>query len=107
MGKAAMKPELIHDKITDVAFVDFYGAKAVCPVQVIDVTDDLGLKSQVLARVADDGTLLGVVIENYGAFRREVRVKYAALAVDRIIELILNTVKGLVQSRSEIVHAHC
>ena len=97
-----MKPELVHDKTTDVAFIDFFEAKADSRIRVIDVSDDLGLKSQVLARVDQQGNVLGVVIEDFSAFRREVRLKYAAFAVDKIIELIVTTVRGLIQGQHQL-----
>jgi hypothetical protein len=91
-----MKTELHHDKNTDVAYVD------VCPtpeggvrIDVIDVTEKLGFKTQVLARVDEEGHLLGLIINDYSAFRRELRRKYWALAVERILDLLISKVRDL------------
>jgi hypothetical protein len=91
-----MKTELHHDKDTDVAFVD------VCPspqeglrIDVIDVTEQLGFRTQVLARVDEEGHLLGLIINDYSAFRRELRRKYLALAVEKILDLIISKVREL------------
>lgn len=97
MGKIAMKIHLEHDKATDVAFVDVCEAPDGARIEVQDMTECLGLKCQVLARIdAESGDLLGLIIQDYGAFRREIRIKYVALAVDRIIDLFVITLKGVI-----------
>jgi hypothetical protein len=94
-----MNLEVSHDRTTDVAYVD------ACPkpashvrIDVVDVTKQLGLKTQVLARVTEDGEVLGLVIQDYGKFKRELRVKYLSLAVERLLELLLSKVR---------LFAHC
>jgi hypothetical protein len=91
-----MKTELHHDKVTDVAYVD------VCPtpesgvrIDVVDVTEQLGFKTQVLARVDEKGNLLGLIINDFSVFRRELRSKYWALAVEKILDLIISKVRDL------------
>lgn len=97
MGKIAMKIHLEHDRATDVAFVDICETREGANIEVLDVTECLGLKCQVLARIdSETGNMLGLIIQNYGSFRREIRVKYVALAVDRIIDLIVGKVKGVI-----------
>ena len=93
-GEKAMKAALHHNRETDVAYVD------VCleiphnlRIDVVDVTETLGLKTQVLARVDENGRLLGLVIQNYPAFRRELRRKYLALAVERLLDLLISKVR--------------
>ncbi|MGB8478846.1 MAG: hypothetical protein WCE63_08395 [Acidobacteriaceae bacterium] len=94
-----MIDNLHYDKDTEVAYVD------VCPnppegvrIDVVDVTQELGLKTQVLARVDENGELLGLVIQDYPAFKRELRRKYLAFAVEKIIELIVSKVRDVVYS---------
>lgn len=105
MGKVAMKTQLEHDKLTDVAFIDVCEPTANARIEVIDVTEFLGLKSQVLARMdCESGDLLGLIIQDYSAFRREIRLKYVAFAVDRIIDLIVGKVKGFVTTTTSSAH---
>jgi hypothetical protein len=89
-----MKVDLHHNRETDVAYVD------VCAelprnarIDVIDVTQKLGLKTQVLARMDENGELLGLVIQNYPAFKRELRRKYLAFAVERLLDLLISKVR--------------
>lgn len=94
-----MNPEISHDRVTDVAYIDICHKPAEhIRIDVRDVTDQLGLKTQVLARVTEDGQLLGLIIQDYRKFKREVRVKYLAFAVERLLELILSKVKELTGS---------
>jgi len=109
-----MTVELSHNRETDVAYVD------VCPpvhpevrVSVMDVTERLGLKTQVLARVTEDGELLGLIIEDYSAFKREVRIKYLAFAVERLLDLLISKVRDAMSSSPggchedrRLAHAH-
>jgi len=89
-----MNIELHHNKETDVAYVDVCvtGSTGV-RVDVLDVTQRLGLKTQVLARMDENGELLGLVIEDYPSFKRELRRKYLAFAVERILDLIVSKVR--------------
>ena len=102
-----MKTELHHDKNTDVAYVD------VCPtpeggvrIDVIDVTEKLGFKTQVLARVDEEGHLLGLIINDYSTFKRELRRKYLAFAVERILELIISKVRDLTSQSARCSDIH-
>jgi hypothetical protein len=91
-----MKTELHHDKDTDVAYVDVCATpESGVRIDVVDVTEQLELKTQVLARVDENGHLLGLVIQDYSMFKRELRRKYLALAVERILELIVSKVRDL------------
>lgn len=91
-----MKTDLHHDKDTDVAYVDVCALPpSGVRIDVVDVTEELGFKSQVLARVDEDGKLLGLIIGNYSAFKRELRRKYLALAVEKILDLIVIKVRDL------------
>ena len=105
MGKIAMKTQLEHDKLTDVAFIDVCEATTNAHIEVVDVTEFLGFRSQVLARMdSESGDLLGLIIQDYSAFRREIRLKYVAFAVDRIIDLIISKVKGFVTTSTSSPH---
>jgi len=89
-----MTMNLVHDKNTDVAFVDICEARKGARIHLVDVTEVLGLKSQVMARIdSEEGALLGLMIEDYPAFKREIMRKYVAFAVERIIDLIVTKVK--------------
>jgi len=95
------KTSIPHDKTTDVAFIDICEAKPDAHIGVTDVTEILGLRCQVLARIdVETGTLLGLIIEDFPAIRREIRRKYIALAVDKIIDLIVSKVKDALSSLS-------
>ena len=111
-----MIDNLHYDRDTEVAYID------VCPnppegvrIDVVDVTQNLGLKTQVLARVDENGELLGLIIQDYPAFKSELRRKYLAFAVEKIIELLVSKVRRLVMSSTDCtgqsrltarVHAH-
>src|ERR1035438_711528 len=98
MGEKTMKPTLEIDKNTHVAFCDVVDEiPSNAKIRMIDVSDQLGLKSQVMARVdIQNGIFLGLMIEDYPAFRREVMKKFVALHVERIMELIVSSVRGIV-----------
>jgi len=81
-----------HDKVTDVAYVDVCLGTPDTRIDVQDVTAQLGMKTQVLARVDESGQFLGLIIQDYTAFKRELRRKYLALAVEKIIDLIVSKV---------------
>lgn len=87
-----------HNRETNVAYVDVYAPEHEPQgrVHVLDVTSDIGFRTQVLARVTEEGELLGLVIEDYSAFRREVRFKYLALAVERLLDLLVSKVREVV-----------
>jgi hypothetical protein len=82
------------NKTTDMAFVDILPAPTGGKIAVIDVSEILGIGTTVLGRFDEDGNLLGLTIENYKHFRRELMRKYLALAVDRIIGLLVDRVKN-------------
>ena len=84
---------LHHNKTTDMAFVDILPTPT-GKIDVIDVSSTLGIGTTVLARFDEDGNLIGLIIENYRHFRREVMRKYLALAVDRIIGLLVDRVRS-------------
>jgi hypothetical protein len=89
-----MTSQLIHDKTTGVAFIDVNEATPGAKIRVSEVSDLLGLKSQVRARYdVETGTLLGLVIEDYPSFRREIMWKYVAFRVEKIVDLIVCSVK--------------
>ena len=101
MGEKAMNFEIkfSHDRTTDVAFVDACEKPAEhIRIDVVDVTERLGLKTQVLARISEDGQVLGLIIQDYTRFKREVRVKYLAFAVERLLDLILSRVRDLTRT---------
>lgn len=108
-----MKADLHYNRETDVAYVD------VCVessrhgrIDVIDVTQKLGLKTQVLARMSEDGELLGLIIQDYPSFKRELRRKYLALAVEKLLDLLISKVRDFTSRHEEgsestrlVVHA--
>jgi hypothetical protein len=100
-GEQAMKSDLHYNRETNVAYVDVR-TEVSCDIRidVIDVTQNLGLKTQVLARVDENGQLLGIVIHDYPAFKRELRRKYLAFAVEKLLDLLISKVRELT-SRQE------
>jgi len=84
---------LNHNRTTDVAFVDILPVPN-GRIEVVDVSETLGIRTTVLARFDEDGNLIGLTIENYRQFRREVMRKYLAFAVDRIIALLVDRVRS-------------
>ena len=93
MGEKKMTSQLTLDKNTDVAFIDVREAAPNARIEVISVSDLVGLRSQVLARIdAENDVVLGLIIEEYSSFRRELMMKYVAFRVGRIIDLIVSTV---------------
>jgi hypothetical protein len=78
-----------------VAFIDVQEAAKNAEIRVISVSDLLGLRSEVRARFdAENGVLLGLIIEDYPAFRREIRIKFVAFRVGKIVELLICFVKA-------------
>lgn len=97
------------NKNTDVAFIDLCTPASHLRVDVVNVSKDLGVETPVLARFDEHGNLLGLIVEDYSNFRREIRFKYIAWKVDGIIELMVSKVKSAFPDRtSEDHHAvHC
>jgi uncharacterized protein YuzE len=102
-----MKTELRFDRDTDVAYVDVCKTpREGVRIDVVDVTEQLEFKTQVLARVDQDGHLLGLIIQDYSMFRRELRRKYLALAVERILDLIISKVRDLTSHTANCSEFH-
>lgn len=95
MGEKEMTSQITIDKNTGVAFIDVSEAAENAEIQVISVSDMLGLRSQISARYdADNGILLGLIIEDYQAFRREIMLKYVAFRVGKILDLLICSVSA-------------
>ena len=100
-----MKPHFEVDKNTNVAFLDVEEGTPNARIRVIEVSDQIGLSSRVMARVdIDNRVVLGLVIEDYKAFSREVRLKYFAWRVERITELLLCSIRGIVSQQAADDH---
>lgn len=94
---------VVHDKVTDVGFIDVAEASKDATIRVIDVTDDLGLKNQVLARIdVKNDVFLGIMVEDYPAFRRELHRKYVALKIEEIIDLMLGKLKATLSGQHQL-----
>ncbi len=94
-----MKINVEVDKNTDVAFVDICAPANQVRIDVVGVSEALELATPVFARLDENGVLLGLLIENYSEFRREVMRKYVALRVEGIIELLISKVKSVFADR--------
>jgi hypothetical protein len=95
MGAETMKPRIELDKTTNVAFFDVEEAAQDAVIRVESVSDVLGLKCEVLVRVdIKNKIVLGLVIEDFRAFKREVRMKYLAWRVEKLIDLLICRVKS-------------
>ena len=92
--ESQMKISLHHNKTTDVAFIDILPMTSEGRIDVVDVTQSLGIETTVLGRFDENGNLLGLTIENYKRFRREIMRKYLSFAVERIIGLLVDRVKN-------------
>jgi uncharacterized protein YuzE len=102
-----MKTELHHDKDTDVAYVDVCATpESRVRIDVVDVTEQLEFKTQVLARVDENGQLLGLIIQDYSIFKRELRRKYLTLAVEKILDLIISKVRDLTSRTANCSELH-
>jgi hypothetical protein len=99
LGEEAMKINVEVDKNTDVAFVDICAPANQVRIDVVSVSEALELATPVFARLDENGVLLGLLIENYSEFRREVMRKYVALRVEGIIELLISKVKSVFADR--------
>lgn len=103
-----MKPRIEIDRTTNVAYFDVCDPSeepADSEVRVFSVSEKLGFNSQVLARVdIKRGVFLGLVIEDYKSFSREIRRKYLAWRIERLVELLLCTVKSIVANESSPEH---
>ncbi len=100
-----MTARLVIDKNTDVAFIDVSEAAENARIGVVSVSDLLELRSQVTARFdAENGVLLGLIIEDYPAFRREIKLKYMAFRIGKIIELLICSVKASLLQNNEKRH---
>ena len=100
-----MTPHFEIDKNTNVAFLDVSEPSENATIRVIEVSEKIGLKSRVLARVdIENKIVLGLVVEDYSAFRREIRLKYFAWRVERITELLLCSIRGIVSQQTTDDH---
>jgi hypothetical protein len=95
-----MTPRIEIDKVTNVAYFDVSDPKDErqnAKVTMVSVSDRLGLRSEVLARLdVENNEVLGLVIEDYKAFTREIRMKYLAWRVEKLVELIFCSVRSIV-----------
>ncbi|HUD23545.1 MAG TPA: hypothetical protein VMQ60_11940 [Acidobacteriaceae bacterium] len=91
-----------HNKTTDMAFIDIFPTPVEGKIEVIDVSDIIGIGTTVMARFDEEGNLLGLTIENYKHFRRELMRQYLALAVDRIIGLLVDRVKSAFSNQHNV-----
>lgn len=102
-----MSHPFVINKTTNVAFLDVAQAAPNAKIRVIDVSDAMGLRSQVLARVdTENKILLGLIVEHYKAFRSEVRRKYVAWHIERITELLLCSIRDIVTQPSNSDRHH-
>jgi len=111
MGEKDMTSQFTLDKNTNVAFFDVGEAAPDAKIEVASVSDFLGLRSQVLVRIdATNGTVLGLIIEDYRAFRRELVMKYVAFRLGKIVDLLICSVRGYVAqnyaNRRQLIAAH-
>jgi hypothetical protein len=101
MGEKVMTSQLTYDRATKVAFIDVNEAAPNAKIRVISVSDMLGLRSEIRARYdAENDLLLGLIVEDYPAFRREIMIKYVAFRVEKIVELLVCSV------RASLTHDH-
>lgn len=90
-----MKPRIELDKTTDVAFFDVEETAEDAVIRVKSVSDVLGLKCEVLVRFdIKNKVVLGLVIEDFKAFKREIRMKYLAWRVEMLIDLLICRVQS-------------
>lgn len=100
------------DKNTGVAYVDVAESRQDARIVVVSISERLGLRSEITARIeADSGKLLGLIVEDYSAFRREIMIKYVAFRVEKIVDLIVCSVKASLavseqSDNTRLVHAH-
>jgi len=90
-----MKSHIEIDKATNVAYFDVEEAAEDAVIRVKSTSDVLGLKCEVLVRVdIKNKRVLGIVIEDFRAFKREIRMKYLAWRVEKLIDLLICRVKS-------------
>jgi len=90
-----MKPHFELDKTTNVAYFDVEEAAEDAVIRVKSASDVLGLKCEVLVRLdIKNKRVLGLVIEDFRAFKREIRIKYLAWHVEKLIDLLICRVKN-------------
>lgn len=103
-----MKWTVVHDKETNVGFIDVAEAANDAIIRVIDVTDDFGLRNQVLARIdVKNEVFLGIMVEDYPAFRRELHRKYVAIKIEEILNLMLGKLSATFSCHhdNQLLHA--
>lgn len=95
------------DKATNVAYLDLEEAAQDAIIRVHSVSEALSLKCEVLVRLDIKNKLvLGLIIEDYGAFKREVRWKYLAWRVEKLVELLADRVKSTCQFDHPATDSH-
>ena len=101
-----MKVTLEHDKNTNVAFVDMCEAPQGARINVVEVSSAIGFNARVLARVdIENQVVFGLIIEDFPAFKRELRIRYHTSRVQAIIEVIVRSLKtglGMGSPRHEL-----
>ncbi len=90
-----MNPRFEIDKKTNVAYFDVEEASQDAVIRVKSASDVLGLKCEVLVRLdVKNKIVLGLIIEDYKEFKREIRIKYLAWHVERLIDLLVCQIKS-------------
>jgi len=81
-----------HNPLTDVMFVDVRPLDKGAHISVVDIGDSLGFPGQVQLRVdLENEVVYGIIIQNYGGFRRKLVRSYRMWSVQRAIELLIHT----------------
>jgi len=102
-----MDPRIELDKTTNVAFFDVEDAAEDAVIRVQSVSDVLGLKCEVLVRLdIKNRRVLGLEIQDFSSFKRELRMKYLAWHVEKMINLLLCQVKSAFNCESSPDSSH-
>lgn len=87
--------QVIHEKHTDVAHVDLASPIPGSVVDAVDVGDDLGFPGQIVARLdRNHNVLLGVSIQNFSSFKKELRLEYGISSPQRALRLLINSLRA-------------
>jgi hypothetical protein len=93
-GQADMAEALTleHERNTDVMFADVRQPLPNVRIDVMDIGEIIGFPGQVHVRVqraGDETVLLGLIIQNYSAFKKRVARRYRIISVRHAILLLV------------------
>jgi len=89
----AQELKLVHERETDVMYVDLIQPASGAQIDVFEVGDQLGFPGQLLVRInRNNQALLGITIQGYSSFKRKLLWKYRMASAESALRLLVNSI---------------